>query len=189
MAANLITTSEYKEYKGINSTAQDAQIEVVIGTASALVKNICKNTFVDYVQDSVDEYFNGGETDKLYLGGYPILTVNSVSYSTDFGQTYTVLTEYLDYVWDRAGGCITSLKGTWPYGLNAYKVCYNSGYETLPADLKNAVMDLVSYILKGESTAQSATATDSSSVNITYVNSNALPAHIKRVLDLYTSYY
>ena len=189
MPANLITTSEYKEYKGINSTSQDAQIEVVIGTASAMVKNICKTTFNDYVQDSKDEYFNGGETDKLYLGEYPILSVNSVSYSTDYGQSYIALTEFTDYVWDRANGCIISLKGVWPYYVNGYKVCFNSGYETLPADLKTAVMDLVTYILKGEHTAQSATATDSSSVNITYVNSNTLPMHIRRTLDLYTTYY
>ena len=189
MPANLITVDEYKQYRGINSTSQDAQIESIITGVSALVKNICKNTFVDYVQDSVDEYFNGGETDKLFLGGYPILSVNSVSYSTDYGQTYTALTEFTDYVWDKANGCVISLKGVWPYYVNGYKVCFNTGYETLPGDLKAAVMDLVTYYLKGEATANSATSTDSSSVNITYVNSNTLPMHIKRVLDLHTTYY
>lgn len=186
--ANLITVDEYKQYKGINSTAQDTQIEVIIGLVSALIKNICRNSIVDYVSNSKQEIFSGG-VDKFLLEEYPIITINSVQHSDDYGQTYSSLTEFTDWVWDSEQLAIVSLAGLFPKKINGYKICYNCGYETLPDDLRGAVMDLVTYYLKNESTVGSATATDSGSVTINYVNSNALPQHIKRVLDLYTSYY
>lgn len=189
MPADLVTIAEYKQYRGINSTQQDGQIETIISLVSQLVKNICRNSIVDYVSDSKDQYFNGGETDKFLLDDYPIISINTVEYSDDYGQTFTELVEYEDYVWDLSTFSVKSLKGVWPYRLNGYKVCFNAGYETLPEDLKGAVMDLITYYLKNEATVGSATATDSGSVNITYVNSNTLPMHIKRVLDLYTTYY
>lgn len=188
MAADLITVDEYKLYKGINGTTQDTQIESVIPAVSALVKSICRNSFNDYLIENIHEVFNGGGQ-YLILKEYPVTCINSVSFSSDYGQTYTELVEYTDYVFDEELQAVSPLSGIFTRYVNGYKVCYNAGYETLPEDLRIAVMDLVTYYLKNESTVGSAVATDSGSVSITYVNNNALPMHIKRVFDLYTSRY
>jgi hypothetical protein len=97
MGLPLVTRAEYKAYMGISSTSSDAAIDALIPKVSELVKTICRRTFIDYVDDAKIEYSEGG-TDAIELSEYPVLSVSSVEYSTDFGATYTTLTEYTNYV-------------------------------------------------------------------------------------------
>jgi hypothetical protein len=186
MAANLVTLAEYKAYAGILSDNQDAVINAIIPKVSALVKNYCRKTFVDYVNDQKVEYFEGGEGPCFFLKEYPVLSVISVEISYDYGQNYEELTEYTDWVYVPGLEAIKYPPGdTFPYYLNGYKVTYTAGYETLPEDLKLAVLDLVTYYVKNDMAVHSPKAPGTNSVQIEYITSTNLPAHIKRVLDLY----
>jgi hypothetical protein len=193
MGASLVTLAEYKTYAGISSTNQDAEIAQLIPAVSELVKTLCGRTFVDYVNDSKQEVFKGGYS-KLYLDEYPLLSVSSVEFSSDYGSTYTELVEFTDYAIDKSDNSIIAI-GRDSRGrplefaeyTNGYRVTYYAGYETLPTDLKIAILDLITYYLKHEGSVHSPKAPGTNTVQIEYITNTKLPAHISRVLDLYTS--
>lgn len=188
MGLDLVTLAEYKAYVGISSTTSDTQITSIIPRVSELVKTICRRTFVDYVNDSKIEVYKGGP--RLYLKEYPILALSSVEFSYDYGATYTELVEYTDFVLDVEDGSIAPIDlEEFTRYINGYKITYTAGYETLPADLKTAVLDLVTYYLKNDMAVHSPKAPGTNSVQIEYVTTTNLPAHIKRILDLYTGSY
>ncbi len=187
MGLPLITRAEYKAYVGITSPNSDTVIDALIPKVSALVKNYCRRTFIDYVNDAKVETTSGGYGENLLLEEYPVISVTSVGWSVDYGQNYTDLVEFTDYVVEVEKGYIVALSasGEWDKCLNGYQVTYTAGYETLPEDLKLAVMDLVTYYIKNDASVHSPKAPGTNSVQIEYITSSAFPAHIKRVLDLY----
>lgn len=187
MGLPLVTRSEYKNYVGITSPNSDATIDALIPKISEFVKTYCRRTFVDYVSDAKVETTNGGYGANIYLKEGPIIAVSSVDYSSDYGQTYTSLTEFVDYVVDIENDCITSLSSTGEFtkAINGYQITYTAGYETLPADLKLAIFDLITYYIKNDTAVHSPKAPGTNSVQIEYITSSALPAHIRRILDLY----
>jgi hypothetical protein len=185
MGLPLITRKEYKDYVGITSTNSDTVIDAIIPKVSEFVKTYCRRTFIDYVNDNKVETTAGGYGEKIHLSEYPILSISSVDYSTDYGQTYTSLVEYTDYVVDIEDGSIVSLSGDFPKLYNAYQITYTAGYESIPEDLKLAVMDLVTYYVKNDMAVHSPKAPGTNSVQVEYITTSALPAHIRRVLDMY----
>jgi hypothetical protein len=183
---DLVTKAEYKAYAGIASTNSDTAIDSLIPRISALIKTYCRRTFVDYVDDAKVEVFSKGFGSAIYLEEYPVLSISSVEYSEDYGQTSTELVEFTDYVFDVEGQGIVTVNGTdWPTLINGYTVTYNAGYEELPEELKLAVFDLITYYIKNDASVHSPKAPGTNSVQIEYITTSALPAHIKRVLDLY----
>ena len=183
---NLVTLAEYKAYVGITTNNQDAAIENVIPGVSALVKSICRRSLVDYVDDAKVEVHSGGYGHAIFLKEYPVLAVSGVELSTDYGANYTDLIEFEDYVLDQECGTLTSLKpGGFPKRLNGYKVTYTAGYETLPGDLKLAVMDTISYYLKNDAVSHASKGSNSGTLQVEYITNINLPAHIMRVLNLY----
>lgn len=188
MAKNLITKAEYKAYKGINSTTQDSSIDSIIPKVSAFIKNICKRTFVDYVDEPKVQTFKGGAF--LLPEESPIIQILSLEYSEDYGNTYVELTEFTDFVLDSEEEKIVPVGiSEFPRLINGYRLSYLAGYETLPEDLKIATMDLTEYYLRNDGAVHSPKAPGTNSVQIEYISTTNLPAHIKRVLDLYMSHY
>jgi len=197
MALNLITISEYKAYAGIKSNNHDSEISVLIPRVSQFVKNFCGKTFVDYVDTDKVEYFDGG-FDRLILAENPVRSVTSVSYSIDFGQTYTNLTQYVDWILDKDSirslntRAITGLINTnqgFAEVIRGYKVAYRAGYDDVPTDLGLAVMDMVTYYRKNDMSIHSTKAPGTNNVQIEYISTTNLPAHIKRILDMYRTDY
>ena len=188
MAANLITKQEYKTYAGISSTNQDAEIDLLIPKVSELVKNYCRRSFVDYVDEARTEVFPGG-FGSLLLKESPVIRVLSLELSTDYGQTYTELTEFSD--WAPSGDYVVAVSpaGFKPY-VNGYRVSYYAGYETVPEDLKLAVLDLITYYRKNDGSVHNNKSPGAGgSVQLEYIMNTNFPAHIKRVLDLYVADY
>lgn len=186
MGISLVTLSEYKVYAGISSTNQDASLNAIIPKVSELIKNICGRSFVDYVNDSKIEITSGGTGSKLFMKEYPLLAVSSVEYSEDYGSTYTDLVEFTDYVVDQEDGTLVSVAySEWKKKINGYKITYTAGYEELPLDLKLAVFDTITYYVKNDGAVHSSRVPGSNTVQIEYITTVALPAHIQRVLNLY----
>jgi hypothetical protein len=190
MGLPLVTAAEYKAYIGITSTNQDAEIASVIPKVSELVKSFCRRTFLDYVDESKVEVFKGGES-NLNLKESPLLVVGSVEFSEDYGLTYAPLVEFTDYVIDTETDQVNLIPLQYQIykRVNAFKVTYNAGYEAVPADLKLAIFDLITYYLRHEAALHTNKAVGANSVQIEYVTNTALPAHIRRVLDLYCANY
>ena len=192
MGLDLVTLAEYKKYMGITSTTEDAQNKSLITFCSNLVKTLCRRTFVDYVDDAKTEYFRGNG--DFHFSEYPVISVNSVEYSEDYGKTYTAITEFQDYVVDQESQTINFL--TAPYNsdvarVNKLRITYNAGFtsDTFPVDLKLAVLDLVKYYSRNDGAVHSHKNPGSNTVLIDYITNNRLPAHISRVLDLYMAHY
>ncbi len=188
MAQDLITKAEYKAYAGINSTNHDTEIDNLIPKVSALVKTYCNRSFVDYIDEAKTEVFNGGNG-FFILSETPVVSIQSIGYSTDYGQTYTDLVEYTDWVLDQNMYIVCLNPYGWPQRIRGYKVTYTAGYETVPADLKLAVLDLVTYYRQNDAAVHSPKAPGTNSVQIEYISTTSLPAHIRRILDLYKADY
>lgn len=185
MGTDLVTLAEYKTYAGISSPNEDTKISDIIPKASALIKSICRRTFVDYVDDMKVEVFASG-ADKVYVGEFPIINIDSVEYSDDYGATYTTLTEYTDYVVSKEDGVIHFLGWESVLAqLNAYRITYTGGYEELPEDLKMACLNLVNYYLKNDMSVKSQRDAGSNKVQIEYIIDKRLPAPIQWVLNGY----
>lgn len=185
--ANLITKQEYKAYANLTTPNHDAEIDSLIPKVSSFVKTYCNRAFTDYLDEDKVEVFNGG-TDSFILRETPVISVTAVEYSSDYGQNYTDLQEFVDWVED--DGCILSVHNSgWPRQLRGYRVSYRAGFEAIPEELKLAVMDLVTYYRKNDMAIHSTKAPGTNSVQIEYISTTSLPAHIRRVLDLHKSDY
>lgn len=183
MASNLITKAEYKAYAGISSTNFDSEIDSLIPKVSAYVKNYCRRTFNDYFDDPKVERFSGGVAGFI-LSETPVVEVQSVEVSLDYGKTFTKLTQYAEWYQDSYFVMATNPAG-WTRYPNGYKVTYTCGFEALPEDLKLAVMDLISFYRQNDGAIHSPKAPGTNSVQIDYATNVGLPAHIRRILDLY----
>lgn len=183
MATDLVSKSDYKNYLGITSTNKDQELDFLIPKVSSLVKTYCRRTFIDYYDEAKTEYFDGGY-DKIILQETPVVIVKEVALSTNYGQTYTKLTKYTD--WVDIGDTVRCI-GTdkfYEY-LRGYRVTYTAGYETVPEDLKLAVLDLIEYYTKNNSAVHVNRDVTPNVTQIQYVATTHFPAHIKRVLDQY----
>ena len=187
MGAPLITLQEYKAYAGITNPNSDTEINLLIPAISSLVKTYCKRTFVDYVYEPKSQVFNGAAGTLLLEEG-PVTDVLSVEYSSDYGQTYVELTEFVDWVADQDYIVSVNPAG-FPRALRGYRVTYNAGYAIIPLDLQLAVLDLVTYYIKNDGAIHSTKAPGTNAVQIEYITTTSLPAHIRRVLDLHRSDY
>lgn len=181
MGADLVTLQEYKIHNGITSTNQDAELKALIPQVSDLVKTYCRRTFIDYYDEAKTEIFDGGFK-KLLLKETPVVQIIAVSRSQDYGQTYTKLTKFQD--WVQKDDQIVSLAPIgFAEGINAYKVDYFAGYETVPNDLKIAVLDLIYYYMRSDSAVHSTKSISPNTMQVEYITNTNLPAHIKRILD------
>jgi len=207
MGLPLVTRAEYKAYQGISSNTSDATIDSLIVKVSELVKSVCRRSFVDYVNDPKEEYSEGGNS-TIELAETPVMVILSVEYSSDYGANYVTLEEYVNFVLSKTQNNLRpilvaspppELLGYVPYGsrsnpifpeaINGYRITYTAGYETLPEDLKLAVLDLIAYYIKNDSAVHTHKLAQPNTMQVEYITSTNLPAHIKRILDLYTASY
>lgn len=195
--ANLITLEEYKEAEGIQSPKEDLRIEALIPSVSQLIKTYCGNSIVDYYDTNKTEYLNiNWDTEIVQLTESPVNNIVSVEIRDSYQDSYVELTEAAyEFYFDPTTDSIFRTTGgrnyrNWPKGPGAVKVVYTAGYETVPADLQLAVIDLITYYLKDEHKERRtlAGASIQNQASTSQRNNVAFPDHIKRVLDLYKNF-
>ena len=197
--ANLISLADYKIAEGIQATKDDAKLDLLIESVSALVKTYCNNTFVDFYSSAKTETFNINYGESfVQLTESPIVSITSVKERTNATASYTTLSENTDYYIDTKTDSIYRLTAggfekSFESGKGAVEVVYTAGYDgasNLPGDLKLAVIDLVTYYHKDEHKARQtiAGASIQNQGSTSQRNNVAFPDHIKRVLDLYKNF-
>jgi hypothetical protein len=192
--ANLITLEDYKDAKGLQNVKDDTRIESLISSVSQLVKTYCGNTIIDFYSSSKTEYFNvDWDTHIVQLTESPVNSVSVVEKRDSVTSSYTTVptTEYyLDQTTDSILYVTGSAYKNWPRGAGAVRVTYSAGYLNTPADLKLAVIDLVTYYLKDEykerRTLGGASIQNQGSSTLT--DNVGFPDHIKRILDMYKNF-
>jgi len=137
----IVTLAEVKEYLKIDQldTTYDDFLTRQIQAAQNWVEEYCGQRFE--LVNIVNEVVNG--TGKLYLPlkNIPIVSVQSVQYSDDFGQTWKnfegrVITD---------GYLIYSDK-TFCLGVANFKVSYSAGWTVPPPAVKKVVVEKVAEI-------------------------------------------
>tara|TARA_R110001592_G_scaffold45998_1_gene146711 strand:- start:593 stop:1180 length:588 start_codon:yes stop_codon:yes gene_type:complete len=194
--ADLITLQEYKTAEGITQPKEDARLNVLIPSVSQLVKTYCGNSFVDFFSSNKTETFSiEWATHIVQLTESPVNAIVSVQEATSYGAALTTLTVGAqEYALNKSTDCIyrTSAGGykNWPVGIETVKIVYTAGYATVPADLKLAVLDLITYYLKDEHKARQSIAGASiqNQTSSSQRDNVSFPDHIKRVLDLYKNF-
>ena len=192
--ADLITLAEYKEAEGIASPKEDLRLASLVPSVSQLVKTYCGNSIIDYYSTNKVETFNiDWNTHIVQLTESPVNTIVSVEKRDSVTDSYTTVPT-TDYYLDTSTDSVLYVTGStyknWPRGAGAVKVTYTAGYSACPADLKLAVVDLVTYYLKDEHkerrTLGGASIQNQSTSSVR--DSVAFPDHIKRVLDMYKNF-
>ena len=191
--ANLITLDDYKTSEGIENLKDNVRLESLITSVSQLVKTYCANSIVDfYSSDKVETITVDWDTNVIQLSESPVNSVSLVEERENYSSAYSTLTTganeyYLDATTDALYRTNGSGYVNWKKGPGAVRVTYRAGYADTPADLKLAVIDLVTYYFKDEYKARR-TIGGSSMENQTTSSqwrNVSFPDHIKRVLDLY----
>lgn len=196
---NLITLDNYKSYKEITSDNSDDKIDFIISHVSKLIKTYCARTFIDNVTITKTEHFDA-RTSEVTLAEVPLLSVSIVNTSVDGGLNQVTLTkDSVDadgyFVDLESGKVLTQMENlefltsvNTPY--RSLEITYlggftdSSGNPEVPADLKLAVLDLVSYYINDEKTPAKSIASASINNEVDVVV-NGFPPHIVRILQLY----
>jgi len=193
--ANLINLEDYKISENIQNAKDDARLLIIIESVSQLVKTYCNNSFVDYFNTAKTETFNINYSESfIQLTESPVITTDGnkpvVSERQDPTTAYVTLVENTDYYIDEGLDSIYRLNNNFPKGPGSVKVEYKAGYSVVPADLKLAVIDLITYYHKDEHKARQtmAGASIQNQTSSSQRDNVAFPDHIKRVLDLYKNF-
>ena len=195
--ADLITLQDYKTAGGISQPKDDARLNVLIPSVSQLIKTYCGNSFVDFYSSAKTETLNiDWNTHIVQLTESPVNTLTSVQERTSYDGAYTTLTTgaYEYYLNTNTDSIFRTNSGggnqTWPKGVGAVKIVYTAGWSVVPADLKLAVVDLITYYVKDEHKERRSIAGASiqNPGSSSQPNNVAFPDHIKRVLDLYKNF-
>tara|TARA_E500000178_G_C16946783_1_gene719206 strand:+ start:470 stop:1057 length:588 start_codon:yes stop_codon:yes gene_type:complete len=194
--ADLITLQDYKTAEGISAPKDDARLNVIIPSVSQLVKTYCGNSIVDFYSSNKTETFNiNWSTHIVQLTESPVNSVVTVKERDSYGSAYVTLTTgaqeyFLSPDTDSIFRTTSAGYKNWPRGVAAVEVVYTAGYSAVPADLKLAVLDLVTYYLKDEHKQRQSIAGASiqNASSSSQRDNVAFPDHIKRVLDLYKTY-
>ena len=189
--ADLITLQQYKTAEGITQPKDDARLNVLIPSISALVKSYCGNSFVDYYSSNKTEYFDiTWGTHIVQLTESPVNTIVSVEKRDTVASSYTTVPT-TDYYLDKNTDSVLYVAGSsyqnWPQGAGSVKVTYTAGYAATPHDLQIAVIDLINYYFKDEHKTRR-TLQGASMENAPSGETKGFPDHIKRVLDMYKNF-
>jgi len=182
--ANLVTRAEYKAYTGISSTTQDALIDFLIPKISEAVRIFCRNPLID-TQQLVTEIYDGGNGLLVPSQG-PVASISSVQYSTDYGKTYSDLTQYTDWIYvakEQVVKCVYN--SVFLYNPAGYRVTYTAGNDGCPEGLKLGVLEFIQYYMRHEGAIHSTSAPGGNNRQIEYITNSKLPASIQRIFDQY----
>lgn len=192
---NFVTLEEYKEAEGITSPKEDLRLNHIIPSVTQLVKTYCGNSIIDfYTVDKVESFSIDWTSSLIQLTESPVRTVVSVEERDNFSAPYTTLSSSDYYVDSNTDSVIRVTSAgqhkPWKTGPGAVRITYKAGYEECPADLKLAIMDLITYYLKDEHKERKtlAGASVQNQASTSQRNNVAFPDHIKRVLDLYKNF-
>ena len=189
---DLVTLEEYKISENIQSLKEDARITSLITSVSQLVKTYCGNSILSATH--TEEFSINWGTNLVQLTESPVNSIVEIKTRDSYDKAYTAISSgeyFLEASTDSVYRVTTSGQSkNWPTGPGSVQIQYTAGYSSCPADLKLAVIDLITYYLKDEHKARQtlAGASIQNQGSTSQRNNVAFPDHIKRVLDLYKNF-
>lgn len=161
----LTTSSGFKTWAGKSDSVQDTAIAAILTEAEALVANVLDRR-LETAGSDVTEYYDGTGDDTIFLRGWPLVSLTSVSYLSSVSAGVAAFTAYDSdgYYTIAADGRLVKYTGIdtgfgdpqdtepfWAEGAGNIKVVYQGGYtsSTIPADLVECIYEVISMILHG----------------------------------------
>lgn len=144
----LTTLADVKEELGIASSnhTYDNKIRRKINQATEIIEGYTQQRFKrgDYTEE-----YDGTNESELVLTHRPVNSVASISTrQTATNEDDFDTMEAENYFFDGPAGILKSaLSGFWGR-YNRYKVIYNAGYDTIPADVSEACVVLAAYLFQ-----------------------------------------
>lgn len=121
----------------------------------------------------------------LMLADRPVVSISSIN--VDSTRQFLAGTEVTNYYIDEERGVIIRNGGIWPQGSHNIKVTGRFGYEEIPTDLEESIIQLVAYWLDSPSiayvTPQQPAAQGGYQAN--YVGAMDLPYQVRNCWDYY----
>lgn len=160
----LTSLDQFKDYLGLTSTSEDAQLRSFLDGVESAIERWCKRTFRSA---SYTEYYDGNGDRILTLDQRPLTAVSGVWVDQEgyYGTTANAFqgsndqwTSGVDFAAKRTdqseknGSILVALRGLgyspgfWPCGEGNIKVTYTAGYTAIPDDLILAIHLLASAI-------------------------------------------
>jgi hypothetical protein len=150
----LVTTTSMNSYLGIaSSTTEETECELLNNAAGTLAATLTQrgldgNGVSRLLSTSRTEYFDGDGGNTLHVKAYPITAVTTlyVDPDRDYGSSTLVYSD--DYTYYGPEGTIKTDGAPLSGGWKSIKLTYTGGYSTIPADLQQAVKELVLFWYK-----------------------------------------
>ena len=141
---DLVSISDVKAYLGGDlQSNDDAVLSRLISAASAFIVTACARPILS---QSYSEFYDGKGNGRLYLRQTPVTAVTTLSID---GANVPQAMAPGEPGW-RLNGNVILLFGHWfNRGLVNIAVSYTAGYATPPADIAEAVMELVGLRYRG----------------------------------------
>lgn len=134
----LVTFAELQELMPTADTSRQTYAETLINMSSAVAEQYAKRKLA--ARDYSGERHSGDGRSMLMLREYPIVSVSAVY--IDSTRTFAAESEVSDYEIDaEVGGLWRAEK--WPAGHRNVSVDYRAGFESVPDDLRLAVVETV----------------------------------------------
>lgn len=174
----IVDLETYKLLNQISSHNNDNRLEIIVPLVNNFIEEYCGRVFES---DSFTESATGDDC-IIYAANPPIISVSKIEYFS-LDNTWEEL-DSENYLVNKQEGFV-ELLGTPRYKKvnRPFKITYVGGFDEIPSALKLAAFDLVTYYYKRESTPRKIVGNQQSTNS--EPEYNKLPAHIKRVLDLY----
>jgi len=179
---DLTTIAAVKDITGA-AAADDAITQTLITAASYWAN---KYTSRILAQQTFTEYYDGDDSNILFLKNYPIDSVTTVHQDSDRAFAASSLIAATDYFTYADNRNLISDGVSWEKGIQTIKVVYVAGYAigSIPEDIVNAVTMLVDLWTKEYKAHRfGVTSTGTETNRITYEKN--VPAEIKEMLNPY----
>lgn len=185
----LATIAELRTFIGMSGTDDATRMQLVVDGTNAAVFGYLRDRFIKDTGEDYEIVMNGpldGRT--LLIPHRPLVSITNLErgrydsggWALDYAYVST------DYHLDLPAGKLTSIPGGWfPRAQEALRVVYRSGWATVPADIKMAVLQamVVEYTrVSGDRLDSISVAHDTGATSYTF---DTWPLQARRVLDQY----
>ncbi len=134
----LTTVDNVKKFLSIKGDVDDELLERIIKAASAFIENWLGREILAH---NVIEYRDGNGKDEIIFGELPVLEVTRVSV---FDRVIPASPDFQQFGYRFADWWLVLQGEFFHRGRRNVQIDYRAGYEVVPDDIEQAVIDLVS---------------------------------------------
>ena len=139
----LVSLEDVKEALGITDNTKDSILTNYINRATDAIEKYCSRRFA--FDTYTNQEYDGTGTNRINLKNYPIISLTSLEERTSGFSNTSWETIDADFYKDLDNEGQVYFTGGFTRGVRNYRVTYSAGYTTIPNDLQQACITLVSF--------------------------------------------